>query len=349
MTNERRADIGPTVPVWKAVAERLRQNARFVSRRPGLATRAVANLLAVWVGRPRLRTIDFDVTNVCPLKCAQCYAADFPAPRDQELSVDEFARVAAEARQLGALQANLSGGEALVRRDLPEIIRACRHAGLLVSMCTSGVGLNAARLETLARAGLDVVVFSLDAADAATHDANRGVRGLHQRVLDGIRTARRLGVEPAVNTVATGAKIASGELDAILALIEPHGAVLNLTMPTAIGRWSGRDDLLLSGADRARVDAFLRRPGVRTDTFSTYGTPGCPAGTEKLNVSADGIIRLCPLIEGGWGDVRRESLPAIWARVRPAAQHLRARPFCPPAAPGFRVPTPVGPDERVGG
>ncbi len=339
MTNARRADAEPPVPAWKATAERLSQNARFVLRRPGLAARAVGNLLAVWAGRPRLRTIDFDVTNVCPLKCAQCYAADFPAPRADELRVDEFARVAGEARRLGALQANLSGGEALVRRDLPAIIAACRRAGLLVSLCTSGVGLNPSRLETLARAGLDVVIFSLDAADAATHDANRGVRGLHQRVLDGIRTARRLGVQPAVNTVATAAKIAGGELDAIFALVASHGALLNLTMPTAVGRWSTRDDLLLRDVDRAVVDAFLRRPGVRTDTFSTYGTPGCPAGTEKLNIAADGTVRLCPLIEGAWGDVRRESLAAIWARVRPASRHLRAQPFCPPAAPGFRAPT----------
>lgn len=341
MTDERRADMGPTVPAWKAAAERLVQNARFVSRRPGLAARAVWNLLAVRAGRPRLRTIDFDVTNVCPLKCAQCYAADFEAPRDRELTVEEFARVAAEARALGALQANLSGGEALVRRDLAGIIAACRRAGLLVSLCTSGVGLDRPRLERLARAGLDVIIFSLDASDAATHDANRGVRGLHRRVLDGIRMARALGIQPAVNTVATPEKVVAGELDAILALVQPLGALLNLTMPTAIGRWAERQDMLLGDAERARVDAFLRRPGVRTDTFSTYGAVGCPAGTEKLNVAADGTVRLCPLIEGAWGDVRRESLATIWARVRPAAEHLRARPFCPPAAPGFQVPAPV--------
>lgn len=341
MTDVRRADIAPSIPGWRAAAERLKQNARFVSRRPGLAARAVGNLLAVRAGRPRLRTIDFDVTNACPLKCAQCYAAEFQAPRDRELTVEEFGRVAVEARRLGALQANLSGGEALVRRDLPGIIAVCRRAGLLVSMCTSGVGLNRARLEALARAGLDVIIFSIDAADAATHDANRGVRGLHQRVLESIRVARDVGIQPAVNTVATGEKVASGELDAILALVEAHGALLNLTMPTAIGRWSGRDDLLLSDADRDRVNAFLRRPGVRTDTFSTYGPTGCPAGTEKLNIAADGTVRLCPLIEGAWGDVRRESLAAIWARVRPAAEHLRTRPFCPPAMPGFEVPGPV--------
>ena len=327
---------GSTVKRWG-------QNARFVLRRPGVAVRAAANTLAVSCGRPRLRVIDFDVTNVCPLRCAQCYAAHFPTRREAELTVADFARVAAEARELGALQANLSGGEALVRRDLAQIVGACRRAGLLVTLCTSGVGLTQKRLAALAEAGLGVIIFSLDSPDAATHDANRGVRGLHARVLRIIAEARALGVEPVVNTVATAGKIWRGDLAAMLDLVSAHGAVLNLTMPTAMGRWDARADLLLDPAARDAVAGLLQRPRVRTDTLSTYGSPGCPAGTEKLNVAADGTVRLCPLIDGVWGDVRREPLGDIWARVRPAAAGLRRRSFCPPAMHDFTPPTPVPP------
>jgi pyrroloquinoline quinone biosynthesis protein E len=328
-------------PAFRGAMERWRQNVRFVKRRPALAMRAAVNLLAVRAGRARLRAIDFDVTNVCPLRCAQCYAADVPVQRDAELTVAEFARVAGEARRLGALQANLSGGEALVRRDLADIIGACRRAGLLVSLCTSGVGLTPARLGALASAGLDVIIFSVDSSDAATHDANRGVRGLHARVLRMIGAARSLGVQPVVNTVATPEKVASGELASIHRLVNSRGAMLNLTMPTAIGRWVARDDVLLDDTAREAVTEFLRRPGVRTDTHSAYGATGCPAGTEKLNISADGTVRLCPLIDASWGDVRREPLAAIWRRVRPLATPLRLQEFCPAATRDFTAPRPA--------
>jgi MoaA/NifB/PqqE/SkfB family radical SAM enzyme len=321
--------------------ERWRQNAAFVRRRPALATRALLNIAAVRAGRARLRTIDFDVTNACPLRCAQCYAADFPLQREAELTVAEFERVAGEARGLGALQANLSGGEALARRDIADVIGACRRAGLLVSLCTSGVGLTPSRLGRLADAGLDVILFSLDSSDAATHDANRGLRGLHALVLRMIDTARSLGIQPVVNTVATAEKVESGELESIQRLVNRRGALLNLTMPVALGRWAAYPEALLGDAAREGVTGFLRRSGVRTDTHSAYGSAGCPAGTEKLSVGADGTVRLCPLIDGSWGDVRREPLAAIWRRVRPHAAPLRSWKFCPAATPDFTAPRPA--------
>jgi MoaA/NifB/PqqE/SkfB family radical SAM enzyme len=210
-----------------------------------------------------------------------------------------------------------------------------------VSLCTSGVGLTPSRLGRLASAGLDVILFSVDSSDAVAHDANRGVRGLHALVLSMIVTARSLGIQPVVNTVATTGKVASGELESIQRLVNRRGAVLNLTMPTALGRWAERSDLLLDDAAREAVTGFLRRPGVRTDTHSAYGPAGCPAGTEKLSIGAYGTVRLCPLIAGSWGDVRREPLAAIWRRVHPLATPLRSWEFCPAATPDFTAPRPA--------
>jgi len=316
----------------------LRQNLAFVARRPRLALRAALSVAAVRLGRHRLRSIDIEVTNRCPLRCAQCYAADFPVDRARELTPWEIGSLAVQARRLGAVQANLSGGEALVRRDLATIVTACRRSGLLVSLCTSGVGLTPSRFASLAAAGLDVVILSIDSADPGVHDANRGRRGLHESALATIGRAPALGVVPMVNTVATRDKLASGELETLRVLVTGAGALLNLTMPAA-GRWGERDDVALSRAERAAVMAFLRRPGVRTDTFSAYGRPGCPAGTEKVTVGADGMAHLCPLIPGTYGDLRQESLATVWARARAAATTLRVQTFCPAAVPGSEPPT----------
>ena len=320
---------------------RFGQNLAFVVHRPRVAARAALSLFAVRLGRPRLRSIDIDVTNRCPLKCAQCYAADFPVERAMELTPDEIGSLATQARRLGAVQANLSGGEALVRRDLEAIVAACSRAGLLVSLCTSGAGLTVARFAALAAAGLDVIILSIDSVDPAVHDVNRGRRGLHANALAAIARARSLGVIPMVNTVATRDKLASGELEALRRLVTRAGAVLNLTMPTAAGRWEGNSDVALRPEERVAVTEFLGHSGVRTDTFSAYGPPGCPAGTEKITVGADGTVHLCPLIPGGWGDVRREPLAVLWSRARAAAGTLRAQPFCPAALPDAALPTPT--------
>ena len=51
-----------------------------------------------------------------------------------ELSTDEWKRVIREAAALGVLQIGFSGGEPLVRRDLPELIRAAREANLYTNL-----------------------------------------------------------------------------------------------------------------------------------------------------------------------------------------------------------------------
>jgi MoaA/NifB/PqqE/SkfB family radical SAM enzyme len=190
---------------------------------------------------------------------------------------------------------------------------------MVVTMCTSGVGLNRERLQRLAEAGLAVLILGLDSLEAATHDGNRGVEGLHARVLAAALEARARGLEVLFNTVATREKLASGEIARLAELAADHGATLNLTVPTPQGRWMEKD-VVLDAFDRARLDAALRHPNVRTDVDSAYGRKGCPAGVEKLSVDPYGNVRACPLLPGIWGTRGRNP----FRRFGPACASTRA-------------------------
>lgn len=316
--------------------KRLRQNLRFLSNRPALLARGAFNAGALGLGRPRLRLLDLELTHRCPCRCEQCYA-DFPVPpSERELTVPEIADLVEQARRLGALQVLLSGGEPLVRRDLEDVIAASRPALMLVTMCTSGAGLTEARLRGLARAGLAVLVFSLDALEARVHDANRGFPGLHARVLSAALEARELGVSVLFNTVATKEKLASGEIGRLADLAGRQGATLNLTIPTPQGRWERNGDVVLDASDRSQLETALRHPNVRTDVDSAYGARGCPAGVEKLSVDPYGNVRPCPLLPGVWGSAREESLASLWSRMRGHAGLSERAVFCPAADLDFR-------------
>jgi pyrroloquinoline quinone biosynthesis protein E len=241
-----------------------------------------------------------------------------------------------EARRLGALQVLLSGGEPLTRRDLSDVVAACQPRRMLVTMCTSGAGLSGDKLRRLARAGLAVIVFSLDGLEAATHDGNRGIRGLHARVLSAALEAREAGMKVIFNTVATKEKLAGREIADLAALAEGHGATLNLTIPTPQGRWEGDEGVVLDVAARGRLEAVLRHPNVRTDVDSTYGRRGCPAAVEKVSVDPYGNLRPCPLLPAVWGSVREEPLSALWSRMRAHPGVKERASFCPAADLEFR-------------
>src|SRR5688572_3111642 len=95
-------------------------NLRFVRRRPDLIARAAANVLQVAMGRPRLRSLDIDLTYCCPCSCAQCYSETYlEAAADgmlQRLSAAEVGDCARQAAKLGALMVCLTGGEPLLRK-----------------------------------------------------------------------------------------------------------------------------------------------------------------------------------------------------------------------------------------
>ena len=90
-----------------------------------------------------------ELTHRCPLHCVYCSNPLELQARTAELSTEDWSRVFREAAELGVLQADFTGGEPLARPDIVELVRAARAAGLYVSLITSGLPLDEARLDAL--------------------------------------------------------------------------------------------------------------------------------------------------------------------------------------------------------
>jgi PqqA peptide cyclase len=101
-----------------------------------------------------------EVTHRCPLHCVYCSNPMELAAVESELSTAEWANVFEQSGKLGMLHAHFTGGEPLARTDLTELIAAARAAGLYTNLITSGIGLNAQRLQALVEAGLDHIQIS---------------------------------------------------------------------------------------------------------------------------------------------------------------------------------------------
>jgi AdoMet-dependent heme synthase len=310
--------------------KRVRQNLRFGVRRPRLLARAAVSVALRLLGQPRLRTLDIDLTYRCPCRCAHCYSDSFHDPARALLAPREIAALVAQAIDLGAVQVSLSGGEPLLRRDLLSVIAVCQPDRVLVSMCSSGVGLDRQRLRALQGAGLGVLVLSLDSAEPIEHDENRRVLGLHESVQRAIGDCQAIGLDVMVNTVATRQKLANGGIHAIVALAERLDVIVNLTVPAPLSRWSAQEhEVLLDAEARRHFFRWLRHPRVRTDADSAYLSPGCPAATEKISIDAYGGARPCQVLPIEFGDVRKTPLAKLWELMR-EDRALGAMPaFCP--------------------
>jgi len=153
------------------------------------------------------RRIDYlrvSVTDRCNFRCVYCMPEEgFPAtPKEEHLTAEEFGRLLRIAISLGMTKIRLTGGEPLLRKDLPDIVRVARDAGATDISATTNGHLLSELAEPLARAGLTRVNVSLDTLRADRFKAIAR-RGSIDSVLDGIRAARAAGLGPIkINCVA---------------------------------------------------------------------------------------------------------------------------------------------------
>jgi pyrroloquinoline quinone biosynthesis protein E len=106
-----------------------------------------------------------ELTYTCPLQCPYCSnPVDFARYKD-ELDTQDWLRVFSEAREMGAVQLGLSGGEPLVRQDLSILVGHARKLGYYVNLITSGYKLDEDKIAELKDAGLDHIQVSIQAPE----------------------------------------------------------------------------------------------------------------------------------------------------------------------------------------
>jgi PqqA peptide cyclase len=148
---------------------------------------------------PRPYALLAEITYRCPLHCPYC-SNPMQARNNHELTTEEWRRVIREAAALGVLQIGFSGGEPVVRRDLPDLVRAAREANLYTNLITSGIGLDDERVHLLHDAGLDSVQLSFQSDESDLSDEIAGARA-HQRKLHAAAKIRAAGIPLSLNFV----------------------------------------------------------------------------------------------------------------------------------------------------
>jgi len=276
---------------------------------------------------PRALGLLAELTYRCPLHCPYCSNPTEFSQVEAELTAAEWERVLGEAGELGVLHVHFSGGEPLLRPDLPELVRAARTAGLYTNLVTSGVGLTPARGERLRDAGLDSVQISFQADEAGAADAVAGVAA-HAQKLAAARLVGELGWPLTLNVVLHRGNI--DRIEALVALAEELGAQRLELANTQYYGWALRNRASLlpsrTQAEEARAAATAAAERLRGRMQIVYVLPDYLGdrpkpcmngwGQRHLTVNPVGDVLPCPtagVIAGlRFENVRRRPLRWIW-------------------------------------
>jgi len=297
-----------------------------------------------------LRNLRISVTDRCNLRCAYCMPEEEYVwlPREELLHFEEIGRLVDVFVGLGVDKVRLTGGEPLLRRDLPRLIGILAAKPELrdLALTTNGV-LLADQAVALKGAGLHRVTVSLDTLRPARFTALTR-RDTHARVLDGLAAAARAGFTSTKLDTVVMRGVNDDELADLIEFGRTVPAEVRFIEYMDVGgatRWSmdkvvGRAEMLqrlerrygtitpVAEESTAPADRYRLADGTVFGIIASTTAPFC-ADCDRSRLTADGMWYLCLYAQQGTdlrGPLRAGAGDeALAALIRPGWQTRRDR------------------------
>ena len=303
--------------------------------------------LADALGRT-MHDLRISVTDRCNFRCVYCMPREmFDAdhkflPHSAILTFEEVARLARIFVDLGVKKIRLTGGEPLVRRDLPRLVGMLAGLGAELTLTTNG-SLLAKNARALKDAGLQRVTVSLDSLDEATFRAMNDADFPVAKVIEGIETAAAVGLAPAKINMVVKRGVNDAQLLAMAERWRGSGHIVRFIEYMDVGSSNGwrMDDVVPSAEVVRRISQ--RWPLVPADAnyagevaerwryvdgageigvISSVTQAFC-SGCTRMRLSTEGSLFTClfarsghdlkSLVRGGAPDEAiRDEIAAVW-------------------------------------
>ena len=263
----------------------------------------------------RIESVRVSVTDRCNFRCRYCMPAEGLdwLQRSEVMTFEEIERLARLLASMGVRHLRLTGGEPLVRRDVPDLVeRLAKVPGLDdLSLTTNGIALRTLA-GPLVDAGLRRINVSLDSLDH-TRFQEITRRDMLDRVLEGLEEAERY---PELRPIKVNAVAMRGFTErevvafAELARRKPYVVRFIEFMPLDADRTWSKDDVLTGDEIRAMIEAaypLVRLDAPASSTAERWGfadgageigfinpvsQPFC-SSCDRIRITAEGALRTC--------------------------------------------------------
>ena len=277
------------------------------------------------------------LTYRCNLKCRFCYAGcnctTNPVGSDDELSAPQVREVLHRLYHDAKVPSvSFTGGEPILRPELPEMVAYAKDLGMRVNLITNGTLVTRDVAKALSDNGLDSAQVSLEGVCATTHDDVVGVCGAFERACQAVELLRASGIHTHTNTTITRANL--DELTAFPAFVKRHlggeRLSMNLMIPTGSGALSEAGLIRYSdiGPVVEAVQAEAVREGVQFMWYSPVpmcmfnsivhglGNKGCSACDGLISIAPNGDVLPCASYPESVGNILRQPFHDVWQSAR---------------------------------
>jgi len=284
-----------------------------------------------------LTTVNFHVTHRCNLNCPCCYQKK---SSQKDLSTEEVLFIVDRLAEMKINVVMISGGDPLLRNDLPQIIAAIRRKGMSVYLATNGILLNANSISKIKAQSPDLVFLGLDPF-SLQKDKDPEISQTERKSLSLLCEMKQPFV---INLIVTHENLPELE-DAVHRLKQSgvrHVSLLR-PKPDRSGEWFRRARLTSADLEKLQILRLrtARQSGLRISLDCAFGCLiygllsqkfmmekrlyTCNAGMTYFHVDAAGDVYPCPYLankEFFCGNIFTTRLREIWMES-PVLKNLR--------------------------
>lgn len=246
----------------------------------------------------------FELTGRCNLSCRMCYIRSAAGDRKKaanELSAEEWLRIARQAADNGMVFLLLTGGEVFLRPDFFEIYEPLTRMGLVLSLFTNGTLVTKKTADRLAQTPPSTIEITVYGATAATYEAVTGVPGSYAACCAGIEALLSCGLPLGLKTTITRHNM--HELEDMRQMAHNWGVSFSagwLLSRRPDGASSGVEECRLSAEECVELEATDRasahewtETALREAPAGDHGNFRCHAGKAAFVISPAGAMNVC--------------------------------------------------------
>jgi MoaA/NifB/PqqE/SkfB family radical SAM enzyme len=263
--------------------------------------------------------------SLCNFHCAHCCEEPYMSrdlkkrtgaidPRPQ-MGLDDYRELSRQADEYGIFRFVLTGGEALLDKNLDKLVEALDPMKHLVILDTNGWTFDEEKAKWFAGLGGYKAQISLDSMIEEEHDSFRGKKGSFKRVMRALDASKKANLELLISTCIIKDRVFSDEFMNLCAYCKDEDIPLYVTLAKPVGTARDQDTWVCTKKDVDQLKFLEDKFNIFTHMTPSYGQPGRCITVKGINtVNHDGEIVPCPYMDLSIGNVTKEPLKDILDR-----------------------------------
>jgi MoaA/NifB/PqqE/SkfB family radical SAM enzyme len=233
----------------------------------------------------------------------------------KHMTIEDYAELSRQADEYGIFRFVLTGGEALLDKNIEELIVALDPMKHLIILDTNGWTFDEEKARWFASLGGYKVQISLDSYVEEEHDSFRKKPGSYKRVMRAIKASKEEGLELLLSTCIVKDRVFSQEFEDFCEYCSTEDIPLYVTLVKPVGTARDQDDWVCTKEDIDHLKNLEDKYNIFTHMTPSYGQPGKCITVKGINtVNHDGEIIPCPYMDLSIGNVTHMPLAEIMDR-----------------------------------